>query len=65
MEKIMTEMHSVLMGNKAVDVPDKTKDINSGQKRAPSFAHFDGFKQWSVSTISISASLRITMSLKK
>eukprot|EP00957_Ditylum_brightwellii_P039444 2983894-Ditylum_brightwellii.AAC.1 len=80
-------MHSVLMGNKAVGVPHKTKDINSGkeaiveeekkkpnnafsaimtgQKRAPPFAHFDDFKQWSVSTFSISASLRITMSLKK
>eukprot|EP00957_Ditylum_brightwellii_P161447 12292560-Ditylum_brightwellii.AAC.1 len=63
MEKMMTEMHSVLMGTKAVGVPHKTKDIDSGkeaivedkrkkpsnafsvirkgQKRAPSFAHFD------------------------
>ena len=71
MEKMMTEMHSVLMGNKTVGVPQETKDIDSskeakveeekkkpsnafsvimkGQKRAPSFAHFDGFKQWSVS----------------
>eukprot|EP00957_Ditylum_brightwellii_P058526 4437718-Ditylum_brightwellii.AAC.1 len=36
-----------------------------GQKRAPSFAHFDGFKQWGVSIFSMSASLRITMSWKK
>eukprot|EP00957_Ditylum_brightwellii_P066156 5020270-Ditylum_brightwellii.AAC.1 len=63
MEKMMTEMHSVLMGSNAVGVPHKSKDIDSvkedimveekkehstafsvimtGQKRAPSFAHFD------------------------
>eukprot|EP00957_Ditylum_brightwellii_P016751 1261016-Ditylum_brightwellii.AAC.1 len=63
MEKMMTEMHSVIMGNKDVGVPHETKDIDSGkkaiveeekkkpsnkfsvimkgQKRAPSFAHFD------------------------
>eukprot|EP00957_Ditylum_brightwellii_P033678 2552286-Ditylum_brightwellii.AAC.1 len=66
---MMTDMHSVLMGNEAVGVPHETKDINSskeaiveeekkkpsnaffvimkGQKRGPSFTHFDGFKQWS------------------
>eukprot|EP00957_Ditylum_brightwellii_P085732 6522794-Ditylum_brightwellii.AAC.1 len=71
MEKMMTEVHSVLMRNKAVGVPHKSKDIDfveeaivedekkepsnafsvimTGQKRALSFAHFDGFKQWSVS----------------
>ena len=31
MEKMMTEMHSVLMGNKAVGVPHKTKDIDSSK----------------------------------
>eukprot|EP00957_Ditylum_brightwellii_P070494 5356574-Ditylum_brightwellii.AAC.1 len=67
MEKMMTKMHSVLMGNNAVGISHKPKDIDSvkeavaveetketsnafsvmmtGQKRAASFAQFDGFKQ--------------------
>eukprot|EP00957_Ditylum_brightwellii_P172062 13099265-Ditylum_brightwellii.AAC.1 len=70
MEKMMTEMHSVFMGNNDVGVPHKSKDIDpvkeaivveekkepsnafsvmmTRQKRAPSFANFDGFKKWSV-----------------